>query len=161
MQSNVFDPADFFSLANLLVQSPSNEAQARSAISRAYYACYLTARDQMFGVDHRQLTDPVWSRISQAAGLRRARRAGSHEVIILALAQNANIRTPGLAKQLSDSLDQLKGQRVQADYYRDPSHQNTVALFAQHSVSDWSGLGHQALALAAQLLPDLRRVPSF
>jgi uncharacterized protein (UPF0332 family) len=42
-QAHNFDPEQFLRLAERLVRS-SDEAELRSAVSRAYYACFLQAR---------------------------------------------------------------------------------------------------------------------
>ena len=44
------DPADFLAQAPLLMEA-GGEADYRSAINRAYYACHLMARDRLFGLD--------------------------------------------------------------------------------------------------------------
>ena len=45
------DPELFLGQARRLERDAENEADYRSAISRAYYACHLVARDALFGVD--------------------------------------------------------------------------------------------------------------
>ncbi len=45
------DPGLFLGQAERLARGAENEADYRSAINRAYYACHLTARDALFGVD--------------------------------------------------------------------------------------------------------------
>ena len=147
-----FDPQGFFNLGQRLVTSSSgDEAGHRTAIGRAYYACFLTARDQQFGIDQRTLTTSVKKR------LKRRKNLGSHEVIIVALSMNKSVR-PVVAKRLSDQLGELKDMRIQADYFRDPSHRGTTSVFARYAVSDWLGLAHEAMTLASNLLPDLRKV---
>jgi hypothetical protein len=42
-----FDPADFNSLAAVLVGSRTGEAEIRTAIGRFYYAAHLTARERL------------------------------------------------------------------------------------------------------------------
>jgi hypothetical protein len=49
-----FDWWDFFALAEELSKSPSNEAGARTAISRYYYACHNVAKPQFY-LQHAEL----------------------------------------------------------------------------------------------------------
>lgn len=49
-----FDWWEFFNLAEALSKSPANEAGARTAISRYYYACHNIARPK-FHLDHTEL----------------------------------------------------------------------------------------------------------
>lgn len=150
----LFDPREFFRQGQRLVTNAIGEADYRSAISRGYYSCLLTARDQLFGVDAVGLT----------AALRRqltgSRRGGTHEAVIKGLANNSRLR-PQKAKRLSDQLGQLRDTRVQADYYRNPAHQRTLTIFTKYGVQDWAGLTHAAMALASNLLPELQSVPTF
>ena len=44
------DPNCFLDQARRLANDAENEADYRSAISRAYYACHLVARDALFRV---------------------------------------------------------------------------------------------------------------
>jgi hypothetical protein len=145
------DPLDFFRLGEPLVTNGSSEAEYRTAIGRSYYACLLLARDQLFGTDGRQITAQVRTQIAGA------RNAGSHEVIIKAVAQNSHLRR-AQAKRLSDQLSELKDMRVQVDYFRNPLHRGTVSIFAAYGVGDWSGLANAAMALASNLLPSLRQL---
>lgn len=156
--SGPFDPSEFFLLAQALLQETPEESQARTAISRAYYACFLTLRDRMFGLDERLLTRSVRNRIVRAAN---RREAGEHEVVILAIAQNRNISSSGRAKNLTDAIRELKDLRVQADYKLDPSDMGTQTSYSRYGVANWAELAHQAISLTALLLPDLRRVPQF
>src|SRR6476646_9241853 len=45
-QARSFDPEQFLILAERLVRS-NNQAELRSAVSRAYYACFLQARERL------------------------------------------------------------------------------------------------------------------
>jgi len=48
----IFTPEDFFDFAASIVRDQqANEAALQSAISRAYYAVFLTTRDSLFGLD--------------------------------------------------------------------------------------------------------------
>jgi len=42
-----FAPALFLALARTLANQPTDEARLRTAVSRAYYAVFLTARDRL------------------------------------------------------------------------------------------------------------------
>ena len=149
-----FDPQGFFSLGQRLVTSnSSDEAELRTAVGRAYYACFLRARDQLFGIDARRLTASVRKRLNP----KRKKNLGSHEIIILALSMNKSVR-PAVAKRLSDQLAELKDMRIQADYIRDPTDQRTTTVFARYAVSDWLGVAHHAMTLASNLFPVLKRI---
>src|SRR5579864_3235291 len=75
-----FEWLDFFTLAEELLQSPLNEAKARTAISRFYYACHNLAKPR-FAMQHTELwnaykdhADPAYRRIGiQGDRLRSAR----------------------------------------------------------------------------------------
>ena len=113
-------------LAELLA-ALGTEAGYRSAISRAYYACHLFARDRMFGLDAvLWLTSP---------------HRPSHYAVIEALRQRVDDRGP-------DALDDLKRMREVADYVRDDEHPEVQRLFTPHCVSEWEGLTGRALPLA-------------
>ena len=154
-----FDPSEIFTLAQSLTQDYTSEAADRNAIGRAYYACFLTARDQMFGLDQSRWNNSVSRQVSSRLP-RRSRSRGSHNDIQNALATHQGIR-PGQRKRLKDQLGELKDLRIQADYILDPTHSRTTNLHARYGVSGWEGLAHQAMALASNLLPDLRQVPTW
>ncbi len=118
-------------LAERLLQAPDvNEAAARTAINRSYYACHLTARDQLFGVD----------------AVRHAPRRPSHLAVVQAVSQR-------LAAKRVDELRRLKRMREIADYVRDSQHPEARSLFADARVSDWPQLADQAMLVARDLLP--------
>ena len=123
--------------AERLAQPGAGEEDYRTAVSRAYYACHLVARDRLLGVD---------------AGGRERNRRPSHYAII------ATVR-PHLTDVLTQSFDRLKRMRENADYVRDPDHPETLRLFADHGVRDWSELANEALTVARVLLPRLRTLP--
>ena len=152
----IFDPRGFFRLGQRLATSDTpDEADLRTAIGRAYYSCFLVARHQLFGIDGRGLTNSVKKRLSQG---RRNKSPGSHEAVLLALSTNKRVRL-GVAKRLADQLGELKDMRIQADYFRDPTHRETTIIFSRYSVTGWLELAHQAMTLASNLLPDLERIP--
>ena len=145
----IFDPSDFLSLAQSL-GATQNEASQRTAISRAYYSCHLTARDQLYGVDGVGLTNTVKKRLARG-------KVGDHTAVILAVAQNPHLGM-GRAKNLADELGQLKALRETADYIRDSGSSAASNIFTKYSVSDWSSLTRAAMGLASNVLPKLRRL---
>ena len=127
------DPELFLVQAQRLARTAENEADYRSAISRAYYACHLVARDALFGVD--------------TAGGRRP----SHQAVISSV---------GKAEENgADRLRRLKRMRETADYVTDSSHHEVQAVFVDSRVSDWASLAARALAVEGALIPRLRTLP--
>ena len=129
------DPELFLVQAQRLEWTAENEADYRSAISRAYYACHLVARDALFGVD--------------AGGGRRP----SHWAVI-----NSVDKAPGRSQD-ARMLRRLKRMREVADYVTDSSHPDVQRVFASGPASDWAGLAARALAVAGALIPHLRALP--
>ena len=129
------DPKLFLFQAQRLAWTAENEADYRSAVSRAYYACHLVARDALFGVD--------------AGGGRRP----SHWAVI-----NSADRAPGW-HQDARWLRELKAMREAADYVTDSSHPDVQRVFAENRVADWASLAEWALAIADALIPRLRTLP--
>lgn len=85
-----FNPADYFSLAQtLLSQSKGDDAQLRSALSRAYYSAFVTARDH--------------------AGVSSVGKDGHARVISYYKDNAANFF-------IAQNLEQLKRLRERADY---------------------------------------------
>ncbi len=124
------DPDLFLVQARRLARTAENEADYRSAISRAYYACHLTARDALFGVD--------------AGGGGRP----SHWAVINSVAR--------AEENAADRLRRLKRVREVADYVTDSSHPEVQGVFANGRASDWASLAGRALAVAHRLIPRLR-----
>lgn len=136
----MFNPADFFKLASNLGRRPNaDEATHRSAISRAYYAVFLSARDKLFGFDEVQLTEPVKKKLRKKHKLEKGDHPGSHELIIFAVSLQSLV--------LSQQLDLLKTARVIADYKLDPKHLKSQGF------TTWKDYSHQNLTLTSQLLP--------
>lgn len=144
----MFNPHDNLSLAQRLLLGSPDEAACRAAVGRAYYACFLTARDQLFGDDAIGLTK---RRIRQVAG---KRRVGTHEIVLLAIPHSPG-PSAGRLKTSADQLGELKDMRVQADYFRNPDHPRTIPVFKKYQVTAWDGLAHQAMQLASNLLAPL------
>ena len=129
------DPELFLGQARRLANDAENEADYRSAINRAYYACHLTARDALFGVD--------------AGGGRRP----SHWAVI-----NSVNKAPS-GHWDARRLRRLKKMREVADYVTDSSHPEVRRVFERNQVADWEGLAAAALAVAGEIVPRLRRLP--
>ena len=129
------DPELFLGQARRLANDAENEADYRSAISRAYYACHLVARDALFGVD--------------AGGGRRP----SHWAVI-----NSVNKAPS-GHWDARRLRRLKRMREVADYVTDSSHLEVRRVFERSQVADWEGLAAAALAVAGETIPRLRRLP--
>jgi len=129
------DPELFLGQARRLANDAENEADHRSAINRAYYACHLVARDALFGVD--------------ARGGRRP----SHWTVI-----NSVNKAPS-GHWDARRLRRLKRMREVADYVTDSLHPEVRRVFERSQVADWEGLAAAALAVAGEVVPRLRRLP--
>ena len=129
------DPELFLGQARRLANDAENEADYRSAVSRAYYACHLVARDALFGVD--------------AGGGRRP----SHWAVI-----NSVNKVPGRHWD-AYLLQALKRMREVADYVTDSLHPEVRRVFERSQVADWEGLAAAALAVAGEVVPRLRCLP--
>lgn len=136
-------------LQSSIVGGLSNETLSRAAISRAYYACWLTARDSLWGIDGHPSG-------SQAKRLTK----NTHEQVIQAVGLN-QAEGDAKRKRQRDSLAQLKALRTAADYRHSDTHPAVDKLFQQYKVADWQKLAEQALVLASQILPELSRHPRF
>ena len=134
----VFDPELFMAQAERLARTGGGEEDYRTAVSRAYYACHLIARDRLLGVD--------------AGGRERSRRP-SHRAVIAAAVASPESDVD------SEQFNRLKLMRENADYVRDPDHPETLRLFAVNDVHDWPELANEALNIARALLPHLRTLP--
>ena len=134
----MFDPELFFSQAERLAQPNLGEEDYRTAVSRAYYACHLTARDRLFGID---AVD--WG--AQGG------RPSHYAVIAASVASSAG----GIDGR---PFRWLKQMREKADYVRDPDHPEVRQMFANYGVRDWAGLASEALVIARNLLPVLRQL---
>jgi uncharacterized protein (UPF0332 family) len=97
-----FDPHDFLRLAARLAQS-SEEAEPRSAISRAYYAVFLKARENL-----------------RATGVALTNTGRDHGLVVRAL------RARGGPE--GNQLDRLRVQRGRVDYNLNARIQQAQAL---------------------------------
>jgi uncharacterized protein (UPF0332 family) len=111
-----FDPRQFLDLAILLSQS-TNEGELRSAVSRAYYAVFLKAREAL-----------------QSDGTLVLTRTGrDHGLVVRALRSRA--RSEG------NQLDRLRVQRSLADYdLNRPVQRAQVAQLVEIAQSLWTRL---------------------
>ena len=132
----------------------SSEGALRTAIGRAYYAVFLTVRDQLFGPDGTRLTRTIRKRLRKR--FRQARRwdPGSHDLVIFAITDitpTVTLRPLGLSQQVS----QLKEARIHADYYF------TLDNLRGIPKDSWREYADESIALASQLLPVARKLPSY
>ena len=153
-----YDPADMLRLANYLLCTPvpsvRDETRWRAAIGRSYYACWLTARDRLWGIGGRP-TGTQKRQLPRVSG----REPGSHEQVIEALGCNPSLSSPAKRKRQKDALGTLKAMRHAADYKN--SDADVPTLFAQFRISTWEKLAEQALVLSGELLPELATHPKF
>ena len=95
----MFDPRRYLALARHVLAATDDEAAARSALSRAYYAAFLVARDYVEGRGIR-------------ARARSGRRLGSHERVIFSVGMIPD----DFAITMRNMLFRLKRLRTNADY---------------------------------------------
>jgi uncharacterized protein (UPF0332 family) len=95
----MFDPREFHAFAVRCIEDAPDEAAYRSAISRAYYAAYLTAHQYISA--HKLRVIPA-----------KGQRLGPHERTIQAIGA---IRYPG-SSYVENELANLKRRRLSADY---------------------------------------------
>jgi len=88
------DPQDFLNVARAFYSSP-DEAHRRTAVSRAYYALYLTAHQ-----------------VLETEGLPVTRRWGAHAEVRDFLRDAGDAE----ARAVADGLQDLSSDRVEADY---------------------------------------------
>ena len=111
----MFDPGEFLRLADLIGvadAAPHPQARFRSAVSRAYYAAFLTAREVLRPHLGNSVVD---------------KKRGVHDVVIKALSwgdPGSGLRGPGAV------LRQLKKDREQHDYDLPLTSNSTLAKAA-------------------------------
>jgi hypothetical protein len=149
-----------FAFAQHLFAAPipaiQDETRWRAVIGRAYYACWLTARDRLWGTDGRP-TPEQERRFPRKHG----RPLGSHEQVIEALGINRSLPSLAKRKRQKDQLGSLKALRNAADYRHSDTSSEVRKLFTQYSVSTWAKLAEQALVIATEALPELQTHPKF
>ena len=138
----MFDPELFFAQAERLAQPGADEEDYRTAVSRVYYACHLTARNRLFGVD--------------AAGWDPSGRRPSHWAVMGAVA--ASLAASRTDERIVERMTRLKLAREKADYVCDLLHPEVQEVFDDYNVGDWAGLANEELNLARSLLPFLREL---
>jgi len=144
----------YLALASDIVRnSESQEAALRTAISRAYYSVYLTVRDRLFGCDGVGLTNNVKKKLEKRIK-QRGLSTGSHANVIsaVALLPAKGITTP---MTLSQQIDELQDARIHADYNFGIDKLKDVPY------NTWLEYSEKMVALASQLLPATKRLPSF
>ena len=132
----MFDPERFLVQAERLLQAGADEEDYRTAVSRAYYACHLTARNRLFGVD--------------AVGWDSSGKRPSHVAVIGALGASS------ASSELVEALRRLKLAREKADYVCDPLHPEIRELLDDFNVAEWAELANETVVLARDLLPLLQ-----
>ena len=149
----LFDPMGWLALGERLAKG-STEAELRTAISRAYYACHIMARDRMFG------SDATGLRRKDREMLARDKRVSEHVVVSKAIATNSGMRS-GAAKRLSDQLGELRSMREQADYHCNSDRDEIKELFRRSRVGGWPGMANTAVARAQSLVPDISVLQAY
>ena len=144
---------DFLRLASVTVRCKrASEAALRSAIRRAYYAVFLTARDHLFGADGSRLIGPKRKQLRKKFQQKAFREPGSHDLVIFAVTEvprSAALKPIVLAQQ----VEQLKEARVYADYFYSTQKLRGVPY------DNWRDYATKSVELASQLLPSARRLP--
>ena len=145
----------FLRMATEIVQNnQSSEEALRTAINRAYYSVFLTVRDHMFGADGNGLTRAIRNRLGRRFQHRHRWYPGSHDLILFALADLTASSTIHPIT-LSQQIGQLKLARIRADYNFAISNLQDIPY------DTWLVYANHMVALASQLLPDARRLPSY
>jgi uncharacterized protein (UPF0332 family) len=119
----MFDPRRYLSLAETVLAVSDDEAALRSALSRAYYAAFLVAREY---VDDRGIRGRP----------RSGRRLGSHERVIFSVGAIPD----DAAITMRSILFGLKRLRTSADYdldYADAEQQVSDALEDAARIIAW------------------------
>lgn len=147
-----FNPEGFFRFASSIIRdSNASEAALRSAISRAYYAVYLVARDRLFGIDAARLIPRIQKRIDKEFKLqtRLKRGPGPHERMIFVIKQKSRNIT------LSQQFEQLKEARVNADY------QMSYTVLSVIGKGSWREYAEETMQLATLILPSAKSLPTY
>ena len=113
-----FPPLDFKTLAGILApgSAPLKDAKQRTAVSRAYYAAFLTARERLREVPH---FGPV-------------KRHGAHDNVLKALIRSGDPVLTPIGRTLSD----LRDMREAADYDLDPATLDPTTVTEALRLSD-------------------------
>lgn len=125
-------PAEFIQLAAKLVtqsELATSESRHRTAVSRAYYGAFHASNE-----------------VLEDCSMAVRRNAYGHQDVIDLLRQNSDPR----ARRLSRMLDDLRRQRIAADYRLDAEHFRT-AIVARQSVE----LASEVLRLLTECRSDI------
>ena len=145
---------EFLELASrILRDSQAQEGAMRTAISRSYYSVYLTVRDRLFGPDGRGLRR-LERKLTRKFRRKRKRALGSHELVLFAI---TDFSPTALMRPLTlyEQIDELKEARVHADYHFTDENLKDIPYDA------WSEYADRMVALASQILPVARQLPSY
>ncbi len=154
-QSSISD--EFLRIASDAINnSQSGEGALRSAISRAYYAVFLTVRDQLFGPDGRHLPPNKRKRLQRQFKMKLGSKSylGSHDLIIYAITavpHSSTLRPVTLSQQVT----LLKKARIHADY--DFTLENLQTISKQN----WREYAEDNVQLATHLLRESRKLPPY
>ena len=152
-KAKTFDPDDFYHFAGSIIRDPkANEAELRSAVSRVYYSLFLIARDRLFGMDEKNLTEAIRKKITRNYRIKidkKKKRLGTHQVVIFAIQDKLKSIT------LSHQLDQLREARVNADYRIDNKYIREI------DKKSWREYAEENMQLAALALPRLKKLPYY
>lgn len=111
-------------------------------------------RDRLFGADGIGLTKSIKKNLDHRFKQKHQWNPGSHDRILFAL---TDLTASSIIHPLtfSQQLSLLKVARVQADY------NFTIGNLQNIPYDTWSVYANHMVALASQLLPDARRLPSY
>ena len=153
-QSAVSD--DFIRIAQgAITNSQSNEGELRTAIGRAYYAVFLTARERLFGSDEVRLTRPLKNRLRKKFKRHQRSDPGSHDLIIFAITDINNPPRTLKPLVLAQQLTQLKVARTHADYNFALNRLRTIQK------QTWREYAEESVQLASILLGRARTLPPY
>ncbi len=151
----IFTPEDFFDFAASIVRDQqANEAALRSAISRAYYAVFLTTRDSLFGLDGVLLTKGLRKQIEKKFKSREKRKPGSHEIVAFALEDKAS-KDKSIKITSCQEISQLREARVLADY------RLSSQCLSEIDKESWRELALETVELTSQVLPVAKQLPRY
>lgn len=146
--------SDFLHLASEAIRdTASSEGTLRTAVSRLYYAVYLTIRDRLFGSDGVGLSAPVRKRLRREFKTTYHWDPGSHDLVIFAITKTRRTRTLN-PLMLFEQVSQLKEARVHADYHFTADNLRGI------SKDSWQDYAAENAALTAHVLPLAQRLTS-
>ena len=140
--------------SEIVRNNKSNEGALRTAVNRAYYSVFLTARDRLFGPDGTGLTKTIKKRIAKIFKQQHTWNPQSHEQIIFAISELSTTGTI-YPLALSQQIGELQEARVHADYHF------TAETLKDIPYGTWSEYADRMVALASQLLPAAKLLPPY